>query len=127
MRSKARSSAAARRSADRRARRGFGALVEARTADHAIGQPERDEALLELAHLERGAHENGDFVERMALALLLLDVLADDAGFFFRIPDAADGRLTLAIDIVGEQRLAEAVLVVGDKVAAAARMCPVDR
>ena len=39
------------------------ALVEARAADHAIGQAERDEAVLELAHLERGAHQDGDLVE----------------------------------------------------------------
>ena len=42
----------------------FRALVEARAADHAIGQAKRDEALFELAHLERGAHENGDVVKR---------------------------------------------------------------
>ena len=50
----------------------------------------------------------------MALALDLLDVLADGAGFFLRIPDAADGRL-LAVVAVGEQRFAEPVLVVGDQ------------
>ncbi len=43
----------------------FGALVEARAADHAIGQAERDEAVFELAHLERGAHQDGDLVERV--------------------------------------------------------------
>ena len=42
----------------------LGALVEARAADHAIGQAERDEAVFELAHLERGAHQDGDLVER---------------------------------------------------------------
>ncbi len=52
-------------------------LVEARAADHAVGQAERDEALLELAHLERGAHQDGDLVERVLLALELLDLLAD--------------------------------------------------
>ena len=44
----------------------FHALVEARAADDAVGQAERDEAVLELAHLERGAHQDGDLVERMA-------------------------------------------------------------
>ena len=44
----------------------FGALVEARAADHAIGQAERDEAIFELAHLERGAHQDRDLVERVA-------------------------------------------------------------
>ena len=72
MRSKARSSAGwltsaqiGERVADLRA------LVEARAADDAIGQAERDEAVLELAHLERGAHQDGDLVERMAVALQL--------------------------------------------------------
>ena len=61
----------------------FGALVEARAADHAIGQAELDEAVFEFAHLERGAHQDGDLVERMVEALLarralqLLDLLAD--------------------------------------------------
>ena len=64
----------------------FGALVEARPADDAIGQAELDEAVLEFAHLERGAHQNGDLVERMVLAafarraLQLLDLLADASG-----------------------------------------------
>ena len=43
----------------------FGALIETRAADDAIGQAERDETVFELAHLERGAHQNGDLVERM--------------------------------------------------------------
>ena len=41
----------------------LGALVEARAADDAIGQAERDEAVLEFAHLERGAHQDRDLVE----------------------------------------------------------------
>ena len=70
----------------------FGALVEARAADDAIGQAELDEAVFEFAHLERGAHQNGDLVERMVeplvagVALQLLDLLADRAGFFLRSP-----------------------------------------
>src|ERR1700719_3337568 len=60
----------------------FRAFVEARAADHAVGQAECDEAVLELAHLERGAHQDGDLVKRMlfaglATALQLLDLLAD--------------------------------------------------
>ena len=54
-------------------------LVEARAADHAVVQSERDEALLELAHLVGGAHEDRHLVQRMALALHLLDVVADGA------------------------------------------------
>ncbi len=92
----------------------LGALVEARAADHAIGQAERDEAVLELAHLERGAHQDGDLVERVAVALQLLDLLADGAGFLLGIPGAGDGDL-LARLVVGAQRLAEPALVVGDE------------
>ncbi len=91
------------------------ALVEARAADHAIGQAEGDEAVLELAHLERGAHQDGDLVERMLRALQLLDLLADGAGFLLGIPGAGDGDL-LARHVLGAQRLAEPALVVGDQV-----------
>ena len=94
MRSKARSSAGecdhaqiGERVAD------FLALVEARAADHAIGQAERDEAVLELAHLERGAHQDGDLVERVrpagaVVALELLDLLADRARLLLGVPAA---------------------------------------
>ena len=92
----------------------FGALVEARAADDAIGQAERDEAVFEFAHLERGAHQDGDLVERMAVALQLLDLFADGAGFFFRIPGAGDRHL-LARHVVGAQRLAEPAFIVGDE------------
>ena len=71
----------------------FGALVEARAADDAVGQAERDEALLEFAHLERGAHQNGDVVERWPPRCNLLDLLADDARLLLAVPDARDGRL----------------------------------
>ena len=95
----------------------FGALVEARAADDAIRQAERDEAVFEFAHLERGAHQDGDLVERMVpdcSALQLLDLLADGAGFFLGIPGAGDGDL-LAQHVVGAQRLAEAAFVVRDQ------------
>ena len=90
------------------------ALIEARAADDAIGQAERDEAILEGAHLERGAHENGDLAQGMALPLELLDVLADDARLFLIVPAAFDHDL-LALIAVGPKRLAEAALVVGDQ------------
>ena len=92
----------------------FGAFVEARPADDPIGQPERDKAILEFAHLERGAHQDGDLVERMTGALQLLDLFADGAGFFFRVPRARDGDL-LARHVVGAQRLAEPAFVMGDQ------------
>ena len=97
----------------------FGALVEARAADHAVGQAERDETVLEFAHLERGAHQDGDLVERVGFpidcALQLLDLLADGAGFFLGVPGAGHGDL-LAGHVVGAQRLAEPAFVVGDQV-----------
>ena len=92
-------------------------LVEARAADDAVVQAERDEAVLEGAHLERGAHQDGDLVQRMALALELLDLLADGAGLLLRIPRRGDRDLDrLGVGGVGEQRLAEPALVVGDEV-----------
>ena len=98
----------------------FLALIEARAADHAIGQAERDEAVLELAHLERGAHQDGDLVERVrapvaVVALELLDLLADGARLLLRIPARGDLHL-LARHVLGAQRLAEPALVVGDEV-----------
>src|SRR3954452_21930798 len=93
----------------------FGALVEARAADDAIGQAERDEAVFELAHLVGGANENRDLVELVALALDLLDLLADAAGFLFRIPRACHRDL-LAVMVFGAQRLTEPAFIVGDQV-----------
>ena len=92
----------------------FGALVEPRAADHAIGQAERDEAVFEFAHLERGPHQDRDLVEVVAGALQLLDLLADGAGFLFGIPGAGDGDL-LAVDILGAQRLAEPAFIMRDQ------------
>src|SRR5262249_30428099 len=97
----------------------FLALVEARAANHAIGQTERDKAILELAHLERGAYQNGDLVERMrvampVIALELLDLLTDGARLFLGIPAGGDLDL-LAGHILSAQRLAEPALVVGDE------------
>ena len=49
------------------------------------------------------------------LALQLLDLLADGAGFFLAVPGAGDLHL-LAQHVFGAQRLAEAAFVVGDEV-----------
>ncbi len=78
----------------------FGALVEPGTTDHAIGQAERDKPVFELSHLERGPHQDGDIVELVAGALQFLDLLADGAGFFLRVPGAGDGDF-LAVDVFG--------------------------
>ena len=50
----------------------------------------------------------------MAVALQLLDLLADGAGFLLGVPGAGDGDL-LAQHVVGAQRLAEPAFVVGDQ------------
>ena len=92
----------------------FGALIEARAADHAVRQAERDEAVLESAHLERGAHENGHFLKRGAGALGLLDVLADGAGFLVAVPVAAHPHFLAGV-LVGPQCLAKAAFIVGDQ------------
>ena len=92
----------------------FGALVEPGAADHAIGQAERDEAVFELAHLERGAHQDRDLVQVFAGALQLLDLLADGAGFLFGVPGAGDGDL-FAVLVLGAQGLAEAAFIVRDQ------------
>src|SRR5262249_48290052 len=91
----------------------------ARAADHAVGQAERDEAILELAHLERGAHQDGDLVKRMRMAaaivaLQLLDLLADRPRLFLRVPARGDLDL-LAQLVLGAQRLAEPALVMSDE------------
>src|SRR5208283_3404465 len=79
-----------------------------------IRQTERDEALLELAHLEGGAHQDRDLLQRMAAPLQLLDLLADRARLLLAVPDAGDRRL-VAERAVGEERLAEPTLVMGDE------------
>ena len=57
----------------------------------------------------------------MALALKLLDLLADGARFLLRVPPGIDrDLLVLGVVQVGEERLAEAVLVVGDEVGGSA-------
>src|ERR1700733_3875562 len=50
----------------------------------------------------------------MLLALQLLDLLADGAGFLLAVPRSGDGNL-LAQHVVGAQRLAEPAFVVGDQ------------
>jgi hypothetical protein len=68
----------------------FLAFVKARAADDAVIQPQRDEAFLELAHLEGGADQDRHVVQCPALDLRLLDLLADGAGLFLGIPGGVD-------------------------------------
>src|SRR5262249_32338172 len=91
-----------------------------RPPNDAIRQAERDEAVFEFAHLERGTHQNGGLVERvlfpaLAAPLQLFDLLADGARFLLGIPGAGDGDLFAEL-VLGAQRLAEAALVMGDQV-----------
>src|SRR5262245_13277023 len=90
------------------------ALVKARTADHAIGQPQGHKPVLEGAHLERGAHQDGDLVETPSRLALALDLLADGARFLLVVPHPADPD-PLAHGTVGEQGLAQPRLVVADE------------
>ena len=90
------------------------ALVEAQAAQHAIGQAQLDEALLELAGLEAGADQDRDLAQGRAAALQGLDLLADLARLLLAVPDAADADLVAHL-AVGMQRLAEPALVMGDQ------------
>ena len=91
------------------------ALVEARPADHPVGQAHGDEAFLELAGLEAGAHQDGDLGQLVLVALQGLDLLADRARLLVAVPHAAQ-RDALALLDLGPQRLAQPSLVVGDQV-----------
>jgi len=102
------------------------ALVEARAADDAVVEAQRDEAVFELAHLERGAHQDRHVVEIVLLAVGIaalqpLDLLADGAGFLLTVPGGVDHHLlVVGVHPVGEQRLAEAPFIVGDQMAGGA-------
>src|SRR5690606_17355655 len=89
--------------------------VEARAADDAIIYTERNEPVLEFAHLERGAHEDRNIVEVRALDLQGLDLVADRARFLARVPRAGDGDF-LAVLSLRAQGLAEPVPIVADEV-----------
>src|SRR5260370_26381185 len=92
----------------------FGALIETQAPDHPYGQAEGEETILEFAHLKRRAHKNGDRVERMAVVLQVLDLLADDAGLLLGVPGGGHRHL-LASLALRTQRLAETAFVVGDE------------
>src|SRR5262245_52489607 len=89
-------------------------LIKARAAQHPIGQPQRDEALLELAGLEAGTNQDRDLAERHAAALQGLDLLAHLARLLLAVPDAADADLVPLL-AVGVERLAEPAAIVGDE------------
>src|SRR5690606_35193153 len=68
-------------------------LIKARAADHAIGKADRDEAILEHAHLEGGAYQDRDLVEPMPTLCDTFDLLADRARFLLVVPDPENGDL----------------------------------
>ena len=90
------------------------ALVEAQAADHAVGQADGEEALLEGSGLEAGADQDGDAVEALAALLQRLDGLADGARLLVAVPALGDADL-LAVLALGPERLAEAAGIVGDQ------------
>ena len=92
----------------------LGSLVETEAADYLVGEADGDKALLELAGLELGAHQDRNIVERAAAHLVRFDLLADTAGFLGTVPDADHADL-LAVAGVGPQGLAETAGVMRDK------------
>jgi hypothetical protein len=93
-------------------------LVEARAADDAVVEAERDETVFELAHLEGGAHEDRHVVAQLVLPRCSSRSPRRRRGLPPRNPRPRDRRPSRRPGpAVGEQRLAEPALVVGDQVA----------
>jgi hypothetical protein len=92
----------------------FGALIEARSPDHPIEQPDLVKPLLESEHLKARAHQHRDVVESAPAALLGLDLLADEARLLLVVPEARDAH-PLARVALGPQRLAKARAIVRDQ------------
>src|SRR3546814_1437919 len=91
------------------------ALVEARPADHAVGNAEGDEAFLELAGLKACPHQHRDFVQAVPGALQRLDFLADDARLLLAVPQAADHNRLAGRRVVGVERLDEPPFVMSSE------------
>src|SRR5208282_6936739 len=72
-------------------------------------------ALLELARLEAGAHQDGDLAQGPARALERLDLVGHHARLRLAVPEAAHGDRPPGLAL-RPQRLAEPALVVGDEV-----------
>src|SRR6202047_4478210 len=92
----------------------LGSLAESWAAYHPVREAGGDESFFQFAHLERRADKNGNLVEGMAVALNLLDLFANHAGFFLRIPDPGDGWF-LANFAIGEEGFSEPPLVMRDQ------------
>ena len=85
-------------------------LIEARAADHAIGQAERDKPVFKFPHLEGRAHQDRHLRESVALAMLVFGIAGDIAGFFFGVPNAGNADFLAGLAL-GPQRLAQPALV----------------
>ena len=67
----------------------FGTLIKARTANHAIGNTQRNKTVFKFAHLERGSHQHRHFIKRLTAALIGFNIIGRHPRFFFAIPHAA--------------------------------------
>ena len=92
----------------------FGTFIKTRAADHAVRHTQSNEAVLEGAHLEGGAHQDRHVVEHLALPLQVLDVVADGAGFLVAVPVRAH-RDAVAIIAGGAQCLAKTAFIFGNQ------------
>ena len=97
----------------------LGPFVEARPADHHIGDGQHHEPFLERPHLERGPHQHGHVaVFHAGLARMGaaggLDLVGDQPGLGLAVPDAAHLDLVAAV-VLGPQRLAQPVAIGRDQ------------
>ena len=96
----------------------FEPFIKARTADDAIGQTDRQETVLEGAHLVGRTHENSHVVEIEAAhatgaALHRLDFLTNPACFFLAIP-MTDQTDLFTVLLFGPEFLAKPALIAPD-------------
>ena len=90
------------------------ALVETRAADDPVGDAELEEAFLELAGLEAGAHQYRHLVEGVLAPLQGFDALGDHPRLGLAVPQARQVKL-LAVLALRPQGLAQAPGVLGDE------------
>ena len=108
------------------------ALVEARAADHPVGQADGQEPVLEGAHLVGGAHQDGDAVgrdrvEAAGAAGERLDLLADPARLLLAVPVADQPDLLARGDARSRGSCRAGSRSRRSRPEAAARMCGVER
>ena len=89
-------------------------FVEPQAPDHAVGQADGQEALLEGAGLEARADEDGHAVQSLAAALQRLDDLTDRARLLLAVPGLGDADLLAGLAF-RPQALAESLGIVGDQ------------